>query len=151
MQAGLLRRIAAMFYDGLLLVAILMVATALLLPLTGGEAITQAGHPWLELAYRLVIAGLVVLFFGTFWTRRGQTLGMASWRLRVERDDGALLTWGDTVKRLAAALLSWLPLGLGYFWILLDREGRAWHDRLSRTRVVLLPKRVSERDSASRA
>jgi uncharacterized RDD family membrane protein YckC len=48
-------------------------------------------------------------------------------------------------------LLSWLPLGLGYFWILFDREGRAWHDRLSRTRVVLLPKRVSGRDSASRA
>jgi uncharacterized RDD family membrane protein YckC len=151
MQAGLLRRLAAMFYDGLLLVAILMIATALMLPLTGGEAITQAGRPWLELAYRLVIAGLVVLFFGTFWTRRGQTLGMASWRLRVEREDGSLLTWGDTVKRLAAALLSWLPLGLGYFWILLDREGRAWHDRLSRTRVVLLPKRVNGRDSASRA
>jgi uncharacterized RDD family membrane protein YckC len=151
MQAGLPRRLAAMFYDGLLLVAILMIATALLLPLTGGEAITPADHPWLAFAYRLVIAGLVVLFFGTFWTRRGQTLGMASWRLRVEREDGSLLTWSDTVKRLAAALLSWLPLGLGYLWILFDREGRAWHDRLTRTRVVLLPKRVNGRDSTSRA
>ena len=151
MRAGLPRRLAAMFYDALLLGAVLMIATALLLPLTGGEAITPAGHPWLEFAYRLVIVGLVVLFFGTFWTRRGQTLGMASWRLRVEREDGKLLTWGDTVKRLAASLISWLPLGLGYFWILFDRAGRAWHDRLSRTRVVLLPKRVSGRDSASRA
>ena len=151
MHAGLPRRLAAMFYDGLLLGAVLMIATALLLPLTGGEAITPADHPWLEFAYRLVIVGLVVLFFGTFWTRRGQTLGMASWRLRVEREDGSLLSWGDTVKRLAAALLSWLPLGLGYFWILFDREGRAWHDRLSRTRVVLLPKRVSGRDPASPA
>jgi len=151
MYAGLPRRLAAMFYDGLLLVAILMVATGLMLPMTGGEAITAADHPWLEFAYRLVIAGLVVLFFGTFWTRRGQTLGMASWRLRVEREDGTLLTWGDTVKRLAAALLSWLPLGLGYLWILIDREGCAWHDRLSRTRVVLLPKRLSGRDSTSRA
>jgi uncharacterized RDD family membrane protein YckC len=148
MHAGLPRRLAAMLYDGLLLAAVLMIATALLLPLTGGEAITPADHPWLELGYRLMIAGLVVLFFGTFWTRRGQTLGMASWRLRVEREDGSLLTWGDTVRRLAAALLSWLPLGLGYAWILFDREGRAWHDRLSRTRVVLLPKRVSGRDSA---
>jgi uncharacterized RDD family membrane protein YckC len=150
MKASLARRLAAMFYDGLLLVAILMIATALLLPLTGGEAINAADHPWLESAYRLLLAGLVVLFFGTFWTRRGQTLGMASWRLRVEREDGSMLTWGDTTKRLAAALLSWLPLGLGYLWILIDREGRAWHDRLSRTRVVLLPKRVSGRDSASR-
>jgi uncharacterized RDD family membrane protein YckC len=77
MHAGLPRRLAAMFYDGLLLVAILMVATGLMLPLTGGEAITAADHPWRGFAYRLVIAGLVVLFFGTVWTRRGQTLGMA--------------------------------------------------------------------------
>jgi uncharacterized RDD family membrane protein YckC len=151
MRASLPRRLAAMFYDGLLLVAVLMIATALLLPFSGGEAITAAGHPWLESAYRLLLGGLVVLFFGTFWTRSGQTLGMASWRLRVEREDGSLLTWGDTTKRLAAAVLSLLPMGLGFVWMLFDRDGRAWHDRLSRTRVVLLPKRVSGRDSASRA
>jgi uncharacterized RDD family membrane protein YckC len=151
MRASLARRLAAMFYDGLLLVAILMIATALLLPFTGGAAITAADHRWLASAYRLLLAGLVVLFFGTFWTRSGQTLGMASWRLRVEREDGTLLTWGDATKRLAAAVLSLLPIGLGFVWILFDREGRAWHDRLSRTRVVLLPKRVSGRDSASRA
>ena len=151
MRASLPRRLAAMFYDGLLLVAILMIATALLLPFSGGEAITAADHPWLESAYRLLLGGLVVLFFGTFWTRSGQTLGMASWRLRVEREDGSLLTWGDTTKRLAAAVLSLLPMGLGFIWMLFDRDGRAWHDRLSRTRVVLLPKRVSGRGSASRA
>jgi uncharacterized RDD family membrane protein YckC len=151
MRASLARRLAAMFYDGLLLVAILMIATALLLPFTGGAAITAADHRWLASAYRLLLAGLVALFFGTFWTRSGQTLGMASWRLRVEREDGTLLTWGDATKRLAAAVLSLLPIGLGFVWILFDREGRAWHDRLSRTRVVLLPKRVSGRDSASRA
>ena len=140
MPAGLPRRLAAMFYDSLLLLAILMIATAAFLPLTGGEAITPTGNPALEYLYRLVLLALVVLFFGTFWTRRGQTLGMASWRLRVERVDGSLLTWGDTVMRLGAALLSWLPLGLGYLWILIDRDRRAWHDRLTGTRVVVLPK-----------
>ena len=99
MRAGLPRRLAAMFYDGLLLGAVLMIATALLLPLTGGEAITPADHPWLGFAYRLVIVGLVVLFFGTFWTRRGQTLGMASWRLRVEREDDDRLDLPRLVMR----------------------------------------------------
>lgn len=140
MPAGLPRRLAAIFYDSLLLLAIFMIATAALLTLTGGEAITPTGNPALEYLYRLVLLALVVLFFGTFWTRRGQTLGMASWRLRVEREDGSLLTWRDTVVRLGAALLSWLPLGLGYLWVLVDRDRRAWHDRLSRTRVVVLPK-----------
>jgi len=139
--AGLLRRLGAMLYDGLLLLALLMVATALFLPLTGGEALNAQAHPVLELVYQAALVLLILGFFGLFWTRRGQTLGMASWRLRVEREDGRLLTWGDTTRRLAWALLSLLPLGLGFVWILFDPGRRAWHDRLSRTRVVLLPKR----------
>jgi uncharacterized RDD family membrane protein YckC len=138
--AGLLRRLAAMFYDGLLLAAVLMLVTALFLPLTGGEALDPRRNPVLEFFYRLVLAAAVVGYFGVPWTRRSQTLGMASWRVHVEREDGGPLRWGDVVKRLAAALLSWLPLGLGYAWILVDPERRAWHDRLTRTRVVLLPK-----------
>jgi uncharacterized RDD family membrane protein YckC len=90
--------------------------------------------------YRAVLVLLTVGFFGVFWTRRGQTLGMASWRVRVEREDGTLLDWGDTVRRLAAALLSWLPLGLGFLWVLVDPQRRAWHDRLSRSRVVVVPR-----------
>lgn len=138
--ASLLRRLGAMFYDGLLLLALLMLATGLFLTLTGGEAISPTENPWLELVYRAVLLLLTVGFFGIFWTQRGQTLGMASWRVQVEREDGGQLTWGDTVRRLAAALLSWLPLGLGFLWILVDPGRRAWHDRLSRTRVVVVPK-----------
>jgi len=144
-RAGLLRRLAAMLYDGLLLLALLIVATALFLPLTGGEALDPGRNPVLEFVYRSVLLLLIVGFFGLFWTRRGQTLGMASWRLRVEREDGALLGWRDTLRRLGWALVSLLPLGLGFLWILFDPERRAWHDRLSRTRVVLLPKGSSSR------
>jgi uncharacterized RDD family membrane protein YckC len=140
-RAGLPRRLAAMFYDTLLLLALLMVATALFLPFTGGEAIDPHTQPALELVYRLVLLVLVAGFFGLFWTRRGQTLGMATWRLRVEREDGRLLTWGDSLRRLGWALVSLLPLGLGFAWLLVDPERRAWHDRLSGTRVVVLPKR----------
>jgi uncharacterized RDD family membrane protein YckC len=143
--AGLLRRSGALLYDGLLLLAVLMMATGLFLPLTGGEAISPRDHPLLEFVYRGVLVLLTIGFFGIFWTRRGQTLGMASWRLQLEREDGGPLTWGDTVRRLAAALLSWLPLGLGYLWILVDPERRAWHDRLSRTRVVVVPKAARRR------
>jgi uncharacterized RDD family membrane protein YckC len=138
--AGLLRRLGAMLYDGLLLLGVLMVATALFLPLTGGEAVGSERNLALDLLYRSVLLALVVGFFGLFWTRSGQTLGMASWRLRVEREDGARLGWGDTLRRLGWALVSLLPLGLGFLWVLFDPERRAWHDRLSRTRMVVLPK-----------
>ena len=138
---GLLRRLAAVLYDSLLLLALLMIATALFLPFTGGEAIDPRRDPALEWIYRAVLALLVVGFFGIFWTRGGQTLGMATWRLRVEREDGRRLTWGDTLRRLGWALVSLLPAGLGFGWVLVDPERRAWHDRLSRTRVVVVPKR----------
>ena len=139
MPAGLLRRLGALLYDSLLLGAVLMIATALFLPLTGGEAITSAGDPLLAWTYRGVLAGLVVLFYGSFWTRSGQTLGLASWRLRLEREDGGVLTWGDTLRRLAAAVVSLLAAGLGWIWIVVDPGKRAWHDRLSHTRVVVVP------------
>ena len=144
-RAGLLRRLGAMVYDGLLLLALLMVATGLFLPFTGGEAISPRDDPALEFVYRAVLLLLTLGFFGIFWTRRGQTLGMASWRVRVEREDGALLGWGDALRRLVAAVLSWLPLGLGFLWILVDPQRRAWHDRLSRTRVVVVPKGAGRR------
>ena len=141
MTAGLLRRLGALFYDSLLLAALLMVLTACFLPLTGGEAIDAAKNPLLEWIYRAVLLAAVALYFGIPWTRRGQTLGMVAWRLRLERDDGSLPRWPDVPKRLAAATLSLLPAGLGWWWMLVDRERLAWHDRLSGTRVVLVPPR----------
>jgi len=138
--AGLLRRLAAMVYDGLLVLALLMIVTACFLPFTGGEAVRWQTFPLLTLLYWPVLAGAVVAYFGMPWTERGQTLGMTSWRIRVQRDDGYLLTWRDVVVRLGASVLSWVPAGLGWVWLLFDGERRTWHDRLSRSRVVLLPK-----------
>jgi uncharacterized RDD family membrane protein YckC len=140
-SAGVLRRFGAMFYDALLLIALMMVVTAALLPLTGGEAITVDRFGALEYVYRGLLLLIIVVFFGGFWTRRGQTLGMAAWRLKVERNDGSLLSWSDVLKRLAGATVSLLALGLGYFWIWIDRDRLAWHDRWSGTRVIVLPKK----------
>ncbi len=138
--AGLLRRLAAMVYDGLLVLAVLMVVTACFLPFTGGEAVTWDRFPLLVLPYWAALAIATVVYFGLPWTQRGQTLGMATWRLRVQRDDGFLLTWRDVAVRLGASVLSWLPAGLGWVWALFERERRTWHDSLSHSRVVVLPK-----------
>lgn len=138
--AGLPRRLAALVYDGLLLLALLFIATACFLPFTGGTAITWRAFPLLWALHKLTIAAAIVGFYGVAWTRSGETLGMASWRLRVERLDGSRLDWLDTAVRIGAAVLSWVPLGLGWLWCVFDRDGRTWHDIVSRTRVVVLPK-----------
>ena len=143
MTAGVLRRFGAMLYDLLLVVALLLIVTALFLPFTGGEAITPDRSGVLERVYQAVLLLVIVLFFCVFWTWRGQTVGMLAWRLRVERNDGAFLTRRDALLRLGGACVSFAALGLGYFWIWIDRDRLAWHDRWSGTRVVVLPKKKS--------
>ena len=138
-SAGLLRRLAAMVYDTLLLIALWLIATAGFLPFTGGEALRWDRTPALWLAHKAVLLALLIGFYGLFWRRQGQTLGMASWRLRVERADGTLLDWRTTVLRIGAALVSWAPAGLGWLWCL-GPSRRTWHDAISGTRVVVLPK-----------
>lgn len=137
MSAGLLRQLAAVFYDALLLVALLMLATWSLLPLTDGEAIAPDSPLWLRYGYRTLLITLIAGYFGWFWTHGGQTVGMLAWRIRVVRADGTSLRWRDVGVRLAAALLSWLVVGFGYLWLCFDRERLTWHDRLSATRVVI--------------
>ena len=141
MTAGVLRRLGAMLYDLLIVVALLFIVTALFLPLTGGEAITPGDSGVLERIYQAALVLVVVLFFCVFWTWRGQTVGMLAWRLRVERSDGSTLRWRDALIRLAGASVSLAALGMGYFWIWIDREKLAWHDRWSGTRVVVLEKK----------
>jgi uncharacterized RDD family membrane protein YckC len=138
--AGVLRRFGAMVYDTLLILALLFIVTALFLPFTRGEAITPGESGALERVYQAALLLAIVLFFCVFWTRKGQTVGMLAWRLRVERNDGKFLTWRDALLRLAGACVSLAPLGLGYLWILIDRDKLAWHDRWSGTRVIVLPK-----------
>jgi len=149
-NAGLMRRVAAMFYDSLLLFAIGMSVSALFVALRvliESEDVVRAdvravSGPVLQNALMLSVSMAIALFYGWFWTRSGQTLGMQAWRLRLQRVDGGLLSWRQSITRMAAALLSWLCLGAGYWWLLFDRDGCTWHDRLSKTRVVLLPKKA---------
>jgi uncharacterized RDD family membrane protein YckC len=66
----------------------------------------------------------------------GRTLGEALWGLRVVREDGTPPGPGDALRRGIGAVLSLIPLGAGYWWTLLDRQGRTWHGVVSHTRVV---------------
>jgi uncharacterized RDD family membrane protein YckC len=130
---GFFRRLGAILYDGLLLTALLFVATAIItLPL---------GYPsgFMLFVFQLFIFEIIpLIFFTGFWIRGGQTLGMRAWRLKLVRMDGQAIGWGDALKRHLAALLSLLVFGLGFVWILVDPQKLAWHDRLSKTRLLLI-------------
>lgn len=125
-----------MFYDALLLAALLFVATLPFVALRGGEPV-EAGDNAL---YRLVLVLVVYAFFVGFWSRSGRTLGMQSWGLQLETAAGEIPSATTATVRFFAALLSILPLGLGFLWQIWDRDHLAWHDRLSKTRLVYYPR-----------
>jgi uncharacterized RDD family membrane protein YckC len=133
--ASLLRRLAALFYDSLLLLAIWFLATALLLPFTGGEAI-HANNPLLP-SYLLFLS---FFFYGWFWTHGGQTLGMRAWKLQLRNLRPGPVTWWQVLLRFMVAIPSALALGLGYLWMVADKRKLTWHDRYSETCIVQLPK-----------
>lgn len=133
--AGLTRRLAAVLYDALLLAALWMVASAPVLALNHGEAV-PSGH-W---GYRAYLVAIAWAFFAGFWRYGGQTLGMRAWRLRLIAADGGPVGLGRATLRFLAAILSWIPAGLGFLWQLVDRERRSWHDRLSGTRLIVEPR-----------
>ena len=138
-NTGLLRRIGAMLYDGLLLFALLMLATIPFIAARGGEAVP----PTSDLIFRLTLLAVIFVFFVGFWSTSGRTLGMQSWRLQLEPPDGQVPGIGAASVRFFAGLLSLLPLGLGFLWQLWDKDRLTWHDRLSKTRIVHYPKEES--------
>lgn len=131
--ASLFRRLAALFYDSLLLLAILFGATLLVLPFNKGEAIQASDG-----LYRTYLFMVSFFFFGWFWMHGGQTLGMRAWRLRLRRIDGKPLRWWHVLLRFMAAIPALLLAGIGYWWILVDKKHLALHDRFSETMVEQL-------------
>lgn len=135
-NASLLRRLGAMLYDSLLVIAVLMLATVPFVVVRGGDIV----EPNENLVYQLCMLLVVYVFFVFFWTYGGQTLGMRAWRMRLETKAGNVPSLQTASLRFLVASASLLALGLGFLWQLWDKDQLTWHDRLSGTRLRYYPK-----------
>lgn len=151
--AGLFRRFAAIFYDFLLCVALIMVITLIyqqgfLRLIYGSERLMEMSAAGL-LDRDPLLASLILLslfgFFAKFWTRTGQTLGMQVWGLRIQNTDGNAIDLWQALLRFVVSIGSWLFAGLGFFWALWDKQGRTWHDIYSDSRVIQMPKNIHKK------
>ena len=124
---GLLRRFGAIVYDALVVVALLMAATALAM-LAGFRELHLLRDP----LYGLYLLAVWYAYLAWCW-RRGMTVGMRAWRIRLESDDGGVPGWGRCGIRFIVSLLSAAALGAGFWWSLFEPEKRCWHDLASRS------------------
>jgi uncharacterized RDD family membrane protein YckC len=145
--ASLLRRLAAMFYDAFLSLALLMVVTLIYLMVLKqiyGDAqlklMSESGALNGDPLLSTLLLFTLFSFFAKFWTHNGQTLGMQVWRVRIQNADGSAIDLWQALLRFLLAIISFLCLGLGFFWILFDKQKRSWHDIYSASCTVQLPK-----------
>ena len=136
--ASLLKRLGAIFYDFLLFGSAVLVVGFIsmwaITALTGIENV-KSGSIFAKLFFIYLLA-FGYLFFGWFWTHGGQTLGMRAWNLEVITFDGKRINWIQALFRYIYSIISWIPLGAGYFLMLFDKNKLTFHDRISKTAIV---------------
>lgn len=135
--AGVLRRGAALVYDLVLIIGLLIPLTALMLIFRNGEAFPPQDPLYLGL---IALSGLS--FHLGFWVLAGQTPGMRAWRIRLERSDGQRLDFFTALRYLLLAVSLTLCLGLGWWWMVGSAERCSLQESLSGTRLRRVPKEL---------
>lgn len=132
--AGLIRRLGAMMYDFLIIVAVWMLLGFARLPFVpeGVDAMNDHAGPGFQSVLFLVTFG----FFTFFWRRTGQTLGMQAWRIRIQNSDGRAISMTQSLMRFFCGAFSLVCLGLGHFWMLFSPSKKTWPDSFSESEVV---------------
>ena len=147
--AGLMRRLGALFYDSLIIIAIEMMAAGVIVAaiqaLMALNLISIA--PYADIGdfltnnslvspiFTFYLAAVWVYFFVYFWTRAGQTLGMRAWKIQLRNLEGGRVTITQALIRLATS-----GFGLANLAVPLDPQKRGFHDIWAKTQVVVLPK-----------
>lgn len=142
------RRFAALGYDLLATLAVLMVTVMACLLVTGGRL--DHGAAW----YRLTLLAATGTYFVVSWIRGGQTLGMRPWRIRLTDRGGGRIGPGRALLRFTVMASPLLLLALNgplspeaamlappvawflFFAVaLVDRRGRALQDLVAGTEL----------------
>tara|TARA_Y100001970_G_C14194323_1_gene837175 strand:+ start:1362 stop:1778 length:417 start_codon:yes stop_codon:yes gene_type:complete len=133
-SAGFLKRILALIYDSLLIAAIIIVASLLLVFING-----EYPKPGTLLSVIQFLISILVgpLFYSYFWlTNDGQTTGMQAWKIKLVSSNESKLNMKQTYLRCLISVISFLFIGIGYFWILFNKNNLSWSDIATKTRVV---------------
>ena len=127
---NLFRRLASIFYDGVLVVAIVIITSLPFYSFNVEESFL------LKLTMQLYFYLIIQYFFVWFWVNSAATLGMKSWKIKIVDINGNNISYKKAIVRFNASILSLSIFGLG-FLISLFRKDKKWlHDIISRTQLI---------------
>ena len=132
--AGFLKRVLALVYDSLLIGAIVLALSLLLVFINGGYPDSGSFVSFIQF-FILVFAGPI--FYSYFWiANKGQTTGMQAWKIQLVTIDETELNIKKTMLRCLISTISLACFGMGYLWILYDKDNLSWSDILTKTKVI---------------
>jgi uncharacterized RDD family membrane protein YckC len=118
---------------GIVDVALVLIAFMLfVLVFVACTAHPPSGKPAIAAASVLLVV-FFALYQWLFFTYADGTPGMRYAKIALCTFDDENPTRQTMRGRVAALMLSALPLGLGFLWALLDDDRMTWHDRITRT------------------
>lgn len=121
-KASFGQRFGAAILDGLIFFVLSLVLQQFL-----EDRLTQLISTLAGLVYYIALEGSLT----------GQTMGKKVLGIRVVDLAGAgPIGYGRATVRYFGRILSAIPLLLGYFWMLWDKEKQTWHDKFATTVVV---------------
>ena len=126
MNTGLGRRFGAIVYDSLLVLAVLFLGTLPFVAAAGGEPVEPGNR-----LYQLTMLLLCYVFFVGFWSGYGRTLGMHSWRLRIETAEGRKPALVHTLNGTAIAVIAIDVAGglITNLWMMVNPDKlHAWNE-----------------------
>jgi len=129
-NVSLLRRLGAISYDIILAFSLaFFIVGAILIAFFDKQAQT-------DLLMFGVYLVTVYFYFTWSWVKGKQTLGMKTWKFKIEQDNGENITQKQAFVRFILAILSFAVIGLGFVYQLFNKDNLAWHDKYSNTRLI---------------
>ena len=88
-------------------------------------------------SYRPLLSTLInVAYFTYFFGTTGQTPGKKWMKIKVVSTDGSPMTLSKGFKRYLGYLVSGITIGVGFLWIIWDKDKQGFEDKIAKTYVI---------------
>lgn len=138
------RRLVASLLDGIIvgiaitIISLIMgVITGIVLVMLGGSS-KDLGVSITSVLVQIVNIILTSGYYIYFTAKEGQTLGKKALEIKVVKKDSQQAPgyMSAFLREVVGKFVSGIVFGLGYLWMLWDKDKQTWHDKIAGTIVI---------------